>query len=116
MTRLTPPDRKISAIVPGPGVTDGMAMVIEAILTFNLVFVGLVVSDPRRRSIIASVATGFSIGSGAMAAVSITSVTALGHQLLPISVVEDHKMNKCQRKAHENRAQFRYVEILGSRQ
>jgi len=47
-----------------------MAMVIEAILTFNLMFVGLVVSDPRKRSVIASLATGFSIGSGAMAGVS----------------------------------------------
>jgi len=49
-----------------------MALVIEAIITFNLVFVGLVVSDPRKRSILASIATGFSIGSGAMAAVSVT--------------------------------------------
>jgi len=61
---------KISAILPGPGVTDGMALVIEAIITFNLIFVGLVVSDPRKRSILASVAAGFSIGTGAMAAVS----------------------------------------------
>ena len=61
---------KISAIVPGPGVTDGMALVIEAILTFNLLFVGLVVSDPRKPSLLGSVVTGFSIGTGAMAAVS----------------------------------------------
>jgi len=46
-----------------------MATVIEAILTFNLTFVGLVVADPRKRSLLASAVTGFSIGTGAMAAV-----------------------------------------------
>jgi len=46
-----------------------MAMVIEAILTFNLVFVGLVVADPRKPSLLSSAVTGFSIGTGAMAAV-----------------------------------------------
>ena len=50
--------------------SDGMAMVVEAIVTFNLIFVGLVVGDPFKRSVISSVATGFAIGSGAMAAVS----------------------------------------------
>ena len=68
--RLTPSaDTRISAVLPGPGVTDGMATVIEAILTFNLTFVGLVVADPRKRSLLASAVTGFSIGTGAMAAV-----------------------------------------------
>jgi len=71
--RLTPADVKISAIIPGPGVTDGMALVIEAIITFNLMFVGLVVSDPRKPSVLSSAVTGFSIGTGALAAVSITS-------------------------------------------
>jgi len=47
-----------------------MAMLIEAIITFNLLFVGLVVSDPRKPSVLASAAIGFSIGTGAMAAVS----------------------------------------------
>jgi len=68
--RLTPADTKISAIVPGHGMTDGMALVVEAILTFNLMFVGLVVNDPRKPSILSSAVVGFSIGTGAMAAVS----------------------------------------------
>ena len=45
-------------------------MVIEGILTFNLILVGLVVNDPRKPSPLASAAAGFSIGTGAMAAVS----------------------------------------------
>ena len=70
MYRLTPSDTEISALTPGRGVTDGMAMVIEAILTFHLIFVGLVVTDPRKPSLLASAVIGFSVGTGAMAAVS----------------------------------------------
>ena len=70
MYRLTPSDVKISAILPGPGVTDGMAMMIEAVLTFHLIFVALVVTDPRKPSLLASAIIGFSVGTGAMAAVS----------------------------------------------
>jgi len=60
----------IPAILPGPGVTDGMALVIEAILAFNLMFIALVVRNPHKPSPLASVAVGFCIGTGALAAVS----------------------------------------------
>jgi len=45
-------------------------MVIEAILSFNIMFVAMVVSDPRKPSLLGSAVVGFSIGTGAMAAVS----------------------------------------------
>ena len=60
----------LHAIKPGPGVLPGNGMVIEAILTFNLLFVALSVTNPRGKiAIMPSLPIAFCIGTGIMAAV-----------------------------------------------
>jgi len=69
---LTPPEyhELFYAIVPAKGMTDFQAMVIEAILTANLIIVGLVVTDPKLKpmSVMGSFPVGFSVATGILAA------------------------------------------------
>lgn len=68
---LTPHDRNITVptLNPGPGLTAGQGMMVEAILTFNLIFVALSVTNPRSKmAIMPSLPIAFCIGTGIMAA------------------------------------------------
>jgi len=58
------------AIVPADGMSDFQAMIIEAILTANLIIVGLVVTDPKLKpmSVMGSFPVGFSVATGILAA------------------------------------------------
>lgn len=59
-------------IKPGAGMKPGNGMMVEAILTFNLVFVALSVTNPRGKiAIMPSFPIAFCIGTGIMAAVGI---------------------------------------------
>jgi len=68
---------QIQSLVPGLGVTALMGMGIEGILTFNLIFVGLVACDPKLKpnNVIGGLVTGFAIGTGVMVAVRILIFT-----------------------------------------
>lgn len=73
MYRLQPLNNvtMLRPIIPGPGMLDGQAMMVEAILTFNLLFVALSVTNPRGKiAIMPSLPIAFCIGTGIMAAVS----------------------------------------------
>jgi len=57
-------------------VTAVMGMAIEAILTFNLIFVGLILGQPvGQPSAITSLTIGFCVGTGVMAAVGSNQIT-----------------------------------------
>lgn len=68
---LTPSNAtgQIIPLLPGAGVTAVQGMAIEAVLTFNLIFVGLVLGQPSGQpSAIASLTVGFCVGTGVLAA------------------------------------------------
>lgn len=70
---LSPEKQRASfqPILPGEGLLPVHGMIIEAILTFNLVFVALSCTDPTRKSsIMPSFPIAFCIGTGILAAVS----------------------------------------------
>lgn len=56
-------------IMPTAGISDGQGLVIEAIVTFNLVLVALSVTTPGKHSTLASLTIGCCKGSGILAAV-----------------------------------------------
>lgn len=62
---LTPSYHVFNPLVPGKGMTDGQGMMVEAILTFNLLFVALTVTSKPNHS---SLPVAFCIGTGIMAA------------------------------------------------
>lgn len=75
--RLTPVNLRdeIHAFVPDEKITPLQGMIVEMILTFNLVFVGLTASDKRTHDVILpSLPTAFTIGVGIMTAVSTWSL------------------------------------------
>ena len=59
------------ALLPGPGLEPASGMAIEAILTFNLLFVALCCTDPKHKTVIHSFPIAFCIGVGIMSAVSL---------------------------------------------
>lgn len=74
---LTPPAQQETflPILPGPGVTIGMGMAIEGILSFNHLVVALSVTDPARTTttmMMRSFPAAFCIGTGILAAGSYT--------------------------------------------
>jgi glycerol uptake facilitator-like aquaporin len=59
----------VPTLMQGPGLTASQGMCIEAILTFNLLFVALSVTNPRgKMAIMPSLPIAFAIGTGIMAA------------------------------------------------
>lgn len=59
---------QLHAPKPNAGLSDGQGMVIEAIVTFHLVFVALSCTNSRKHSPLAALAIGCCKGSGLMAA------------------------------------------------
>jgi glycerol uptake facilitator-like aquaporin len=59
-------------IMPSPALSDGQAMVIEAIVTFNLIMVALGVTTPGKHSTLAALAIGCCKASGILAAVRLS--------------------------------------------
>jgi len=61
----------VNALKPGHGMLPGNAMMVEAILTFNLLFVSLSVTNPFTKiAIMPSFAIAFCCGTGILIAVS----------------------------------------------
>lgn len=54
-------------ILPAAGITLAQGMAVEAILSFNLIFVALTCTNPKTRSVMASFPIAFCVGTGIMA-------------------------------------------------
>jgi glycerol uptake facilitator-like aquaporin len=59
------------ALKQAPGLTVGQGLVIEGVVTFNLVAVALFVTIPGKHTKLATLAIGFVKGTGLLAAVSL---------------------------------------------
>lgn len=73
MSRVTPLNQTGSfhALGPNPAMTPVQAVLLEAALTFNLVFIAMSCTDYKSRPVaVAGLPIGFTIGLGIMAAVS----------------------------------------------